>query len=137
MCPAGQFCEFWVLVNLMCLSMRYYLLLLCLSLSLSLCLTGHCSPMSCFFLKRFILQCCPFSYHIWSAIFDLDLLLFNCRWLALPLYTLSQLQGIEYMQFLVMFCWGLDLKKIFLKSQATPEYCPNIIWTTYLLVLLS
>ena len=33
----------------------------------------------------------------------------------------------------VVFGWGFDSEETFSKSCATPEYCPDIIWTTYLL----
>ena len=87
----------------------------------------------------------PFSFHIWSAIPDFSILPFRCscsltfrRQYVSPLYTLAQLHGMEYTQFLVMLYsvggggGGAD-SEMFMKSWATPECC-DIIRTTYFLI---
>ena len=113
------------------------------------------------FLRHLILECSslfiiltsslksrwfPFSFHIWLTIpnflVSLQHMAFHCsssftfsRWHILPFYTLSQLHGMEYRQFLVMLYsfGGLTWKRYFwrvepLLNVILISYGLNIFW---------
>ena len=79
-----------------------------------------------------------FDFTLYNCFRYSSRLTFSGRHISL-LYILPKLHWMEYTQFLVMLysVGGLDSKEIFSKSQASLEYCPDIILTTYLLNLLD
>ena len=79
-----------------------------------------------------------FGFHLVKLLFNVPLVLLLVGDTACFVYlTTAAWDGINAVLGHVVFCWGFDSEVIFSISSATPDYCPDIIWTTYLLELFG